>query len=222
MLVCVCYACKPDSSCSCILGLELGSIDLNPLQSLRPLPSAYFLRAGGLACPMFRDRQHQPRSHPRLARTCCYTIRGMVAVQCHTEHCRAGRRLLCWDIMSVQTWGSRSERLEKWGSTERILLVVFRGRRFGTAPGRTASSESPVLVSLKLGMAWVFTMVHRYIPPSFVETIWGYAHNILGPQVTTQYTILPSESLRLGFNRTAKELCTLDLKGQLTLPNLSS
>lgn len=126
----VCYACKRDSSCSCIFGVRLGLIEstAEPQAS----PSTYFLRTWALPCSpwgpsasatiSFRgslapasDSLDSMRHEGQGPFNTTLSVAALdVACSCCTRY-----------VMRVKTWGSRSERLEKWGSTERILLVVF-------------------------------------------------------------------------------------------------
>lgn len=142
-MLCVRYACKRDSSCSCILGVGLGSVDLNPLQSLRPLPPPIFYSPGAClfhlpgpsASATISARGSLPPAFiQRYAGRLPFNA--ILSIAALDVACSA------WYVMRAQTWGPRSERLEKWGSTERILLAVFRGRRFGAATGRAAPFAS--------------------------------------------------------------------------------
>lgn len=92
-----------------------------------------------------------------------------------------------------QNLGVEKRTARKVGGTEHILPVVLGAG--GEVPPRGRL--------IKLGMALVCTNLdYVYVPMFF---LW-YIINILGPEVTTQFIMLPPESCRLVFNRNLRHI----------------
>lgn len=138
----VCYACKRDSSCSCIFGVRLGLIEstAEPQAS----SSTYFLHTRGLPCSPWGLSASATISSRRSLAPASNSIRHVRQTPFNATLSIAALDVACscsiQYVMRVKTWGSGSERLEKWGAgvdTERILLVMLGAGGEGTS-GREA------------------------------------------------------------------------------------